>query len=507
MRSVTDIRRQGHGLAWARYRSTASLTPSLRAYYRRFVADFPLGLAVLHLEDPGDPNTWVVAAVNTLASLVVGSTAADFLAVRTLENSHQRNARDTAELIRKIAAEKSQQLLGHIGKGKTAPSARTYALTAFPMAGSCVGFLLQDETLLRNAVKELLEARQYIRQVCESVRAILWRADPETLEFRHVTKEAELILGYWIERWYKEPNFWKNRVHPEDWDAVKRTCERVTRDGIPRQFECRMTAADSSLRRFRVLARRVVSPVNRVEIAGVMAEITEKKRIEERARELSAKMLELRDQDRKRITRELHAGITQYLTALQLNLHTLQNAGSRPPAKAHRVMEDGLSLLTMCMAELRNLNYLLHPPLLKAMGLTAALESYLGSFALQSRFKWRLDVAEEMRRISSEVELIFFRTVQECMSKVYRHVRADSVTLRLTSDEANVVLSIEDDAAGPSPEVLADIESDGIDAMGIRATKQRIQELGGLLEICPDRGGTKVRASLPKHVALDPRKS
>jgi signal transduction histidine kinase len=95
--------------------------------------------------------------------------------------------------------------------------------------------------------------------------------------------------------------------------------------------------------------------------------------------------------------------------------------------------------------------------------------------------------------------------VQECLSKVYRHVRADSVTLRLTADEKNVVLSIEDDAVAPPPEVLADIESDGIDAMGIRATKQRIQELGGLLEICPDVAGTKVRASLPKGVALGTR--
>ena len=502
MRSVTDIGRQGHGLARARHRSTASLTPSLRAYYRHFVADFPLGLAVLHLEDPRDPNTWAVVAVNTLASLVVGSTAAEFLAARTLEKSRQRNAPDTSELIRKIAAGKSQQLLGHISKGKTALSARTYALTAFPIAGNCVGFLLQDETLLRNAVKELLEARQYIRQVCESVRAILWRADPETLEFRHVTKEAELILGYWIERWYKEPNFWKNRVHPDDWDAVKRACERVIRDGIPRQFECRMTAADSSLRWFRVLARRIVSPVNRVEIAGVMTEITEQKRIEETARKLSTKMLRLRDQDRKRIAGELHAGITQYLTAIQLNLHTLQKAGSRPPAKAHQVVEDGLSLLTMCTAELRNLSYLMHPPLLEGMGLPTALESYLESFALQAGFAWRLEIAKEMRRISREAELIFFRTVQECMSKVYRHVRADSVTLRLTADEENVVLLIEDDAVGPPPEVVADIESDGIDAMGIRATKQRIQELGGLLEICPDVARTKVRASLPKRVAL-----
>jgi signal transduction histidine kinase len=502
MRSVTDRRRQGHGLAWARHRSTASLTPSLRAHYHRFVADFPLGLAVLHLEDPQDPRTWAVVAVNTLASLVVGSTAADFLSVRTLEKSRQRDAPDMAQLIREIGAGKSQQLLGHIGKGKAAPSVRTYALAAFPMAGNCVGFLLQDETLLRTAVKELMEARQYIRQVCVSVRAILWRADPETLEFRHVTKEAQLILGYWIERWYKEANFWKNRVHPDDWDAVKRTCERVTRDGIPRQFECRMTAADSSLRWFRVLARRIVSPVNRVEIAGVMAEITEQKRIEATARKLSTKMLQLRDRERNRIALELHAGITQYLTAIQLNLDTLQTAGSRPPAKAHQVVEDGLSLLTMCMAELRNLSYLLHPPLLEALGLTAALESYLESFALRSGFAWRVEIAKEMRRVSSEVELIFFRTVQECMSKVYRHVRAGSVTLRLTSDADNVVLVIEDDAVGPSPEVLADIESDGIDALGIRATKQRIQELGGLLEICPGGAGTKVRASLPKSVAL-----
>ena len=504
MRLVTNLRRDGLRVAWTRRPATTSLTAALRADYRLFVADFPVGLAVLHLEDPNDSQTWSVVAINTLASLVVGSTAADFLAIRTLENSRQRNGRRMAQLIRGIAAGKAKQLLCHIGKGKTLPTGRIYALVGFPMAGNCVGFLVQDETILRSAVKELVDARRYVRHVCESVRAILWRADPETLEFRHVTKEAESILGYWIERWYKEPNFWKNRVHPDDWAAVRSTCDQVTRDGIPRHFECRMTAADATLRTFRVLAHRMVAPTNHVEVAGVMAEITGQKRIEEAARHLPARMLQLSGAERKRITRELHAGIAQYQTALQLNLRILQTAQTRPAGKGHPGMEDGLTLLTMCLAESRNLSYLLHPPLVEVLGLTGALESLLESFALRNGFAWHSDITKEAQQISTEAGLAFFRAAQECLSTVYRHVRAGAVTLRLDTGEENVVLSMEDDGVGPSPEIVSAIESDGIDGMGIRAAKQRIHDLGGQLELFPGGAGTKVRVSLPKSIALNP---
>lgn len=504
MRSVTKAHKKGLGLTWARRPSSTSLPASLRADYRRFVTDFPLGFAVLHLEDPQDAKTWSVVAANTLAALVVGSTTADILAIRTLEKPRQSNGQDMAELIRATAAGKSKQLLCHIRKGKAGPSMRTYALGAFHMAGNCVGLLLQDETVLRNTVRDLLEARQHTRLVCESVRAILWRADPETLEFRHVTKEAEDILGYWMERWYKESNFWKNRVHPDDWETVRHTCDQVARDGMPRQFECRMTAADATLRWFRVLAHRLVSPKNSVEIAGAMVEITGRKRLEETARNLSARMLLLRRTERSRIIHELHAGITQYLTALQLNLRILQNADSRPIGKGHPGIENSLGLLTMCLAESRNLSYTTHSPLIETLGFAVALESFLESFALRSGFAWHLDITKNAHEISPEAELVLFRAAQECLSMVYRHVRAGLVALRLTTDEENVVLLIEDDGVGPSPEILEAVESDSIDALGIRATKRRIHELGGQLEIFPSGTGTRVRASLPKTVALTP---
>lgn len=308
---------------------SGGLNSYLESFYHRFVADFPMGMAVMHLQEPGDVRTWKVVAVNALASQEIGSTIQDFLAIPALEKNGNAQRPSAKQLYREIALSKSSLRLGYIGGGNNESAKRSYTLTAFPLSGHCVGVLLQDVTLRMNTQWDLLQAKMQMRHMSESLRAVLWRANPETLEFTYVSKEAEDVFGYWIERWYKETNFWKNHTDPQDWEVVTAKCAEVARSGEAVQFECRMSTAHGERRQFRVLVRKSVLPGNQVQLNGVMTDITDEKRVEEAARQLSSELLRLQDQERKKISRELHDSLGQYLTGLKINLGILDSANGK----------------------------------------------------------------------------------------------------------------------------------------------------------------------------------
>jgi PAS domain S-box-containing protein len=482
---------------------SGGLNSSLESFYYRLVADFPMGMAVMHLEDPRDVRSWKVLAVNSLASQEIGSTVKEYLAIPALEKNSISQRPSAKQLYREIATSKSSLRLGYIGGGNNESAKRSYTLTAFPLAGNCVGLLLQDVTLRMNTQWDLLQAKMQMRQFSESLRAILWRANPDTLEFTYVSKEAEDIFGYWIERWYKETNFWKNHTDPQDWEIVTARCAEVARDGEPRQFECRMSTAKGERRQFRVLVRKVVLAGNLAQLNGVMTDITDEKRVEEAARQLSSELLRLQDQERKKISRELHDSLGQYLTGLKINLGILDSANGKLEEGLRKVVGECVSLVTTCMNEVRDVSSLLHPPMLEELGLASAIRWHADDFSRRSGLKFHLECPEVMDRLSPEVQLAMFRIVQECLTNVYKHAQTDSATVRLRQDQCAVVLEVEDQGVGITSERLKGFESaHSTKGLGLRGMRERIRELGGKFEITSDGKGTIIRASIPIQAAL-----
>ena len=482
---------------------TSALSPPLESFYEQFVADFPMGLAVIYLQDPGDARTWKVLAVNPLAAREIGSTVEDFLAVPAIEkngNSHRRNAK---QIFREIIISKSVLLLGYIGEGNSRSGRRSYALTAFPLAGNCVGLLLQDATLRMNAQWDLLQVKIQMRQISESLRAILWRAHPDTLEFTYVSAEAEAVFGFWLERWCKETNFWKNRTGPEDWELVTATCAEVSRDGKPRQFECKMSTATGEHRQVRVLVRKGILPGGMGQLNGVITDITDEKRVEEAARQLSSQLLRLQDQERKTISRELHDSLGQYLTGLRINLGILDSANGKLDESLRKVVAECMSLVLTCMNEVRDVSSLLHPPMLEELGLVSAIRWHADDFACRSGLKFRLELPEVMDPLLPEAQLALFRIAQECLTNVYKHAQTDSATLCLSQDDRAVILQVQDHGVGITTERLKRFEfAQSTEGLGLRGMRERIRELGGKFEISSSGKGTIIRASIPAQAAL-----
>ena len=126
------------------------------------------------------------------------------------------------------------------------------------------------------------------------------------LTFTSVSPRAQALLGYWLERWTGETNFWKKHLFPDDRELVVAACQRVLRERKREDFEFRMIGVHGQVLWFHAAAELIEHPGRSPELGGVVRIITSLKRAEERVRALSSRLMRLQDDERRHISRELH---------------------------------------------------------------------------------------------------------------------------------------------------------------------------------------------------------
>jgi len=213
-------------------------------------------------------------------------------------------------------------------------------------------------------------------------------------------------------------------------------------------------------------------------------------------RELTARLMQLQDEERRRIARELHDSVGQTLAALTMNLTTVSSDIERLSQTA-KTVSDSLALAREMHKEVRTVSYLLHPPLLDEAGLASALRWYVEGFAERSKIRVQLDISEDFGRLPQDLETALFRTVQECLTNIHRHSRSEVASIRLIRSADEISLKVEDRGAGIPPEKLDEVTSDGSPGVGIRGMRERMRQLGGSLAVQSDASGTRVEACLP----------
>jgi signal transduction histidine kinase len=220
-------------------------------------------------------------------------------------------------------------------------------------------------------------------------------------------------------------------------------------------------------------------------------------------RELSARFLQLQDEERRRIARELHDSVGQMLAALGMNLDAV-GADLERLTKIAKAVNDSSVLVRELSQEVRTISHLLHPPLLDEAGLASALRWYIDGFAQRSQIQVDLEFSEDFGRLSREAETAIFRTVQECLTNIHRHSESRTATIRVAAADSHVRVEVEDRGKGIPPERQFEMGSAGIPGVGIRGMRERLRQLGGSLEIHSNGGGTLVVAQLPAPVAVSP---
>jgi signal transduction histidine kinase len=215
------------------------------------------------------------------------------------------------------------------------------------------------------------------------------------------------------------------------------------------------------------------------------------------SRALSARILDLQDAERRRIARELHDSVGQYLVGLKINLEQLLGARANLSSAHEKLLDDTVDLTERSINEVRTISHLLHPPLLDEVGLESATRWYADGFAKRCALNVNLDLDRITNRLPKEVELALFRVLQESLTNVHRHAGAKSIEIVLTCSTGHVVLSVIDDGKGISSEVLTRFRSGTAIGVGLAGMRERLAELDGTLEVEQRSRGTAIRATIP----------
>ncbi|HEV7767615.1 MAG TPA: PAS domain S-box protein, partial [Thermoanaerobaculia bacterium] len=228
-----------------------------------------------------------------------------------------------------------------------------------------------------------------------------------------------------------------------------------------------------------------------------MRDISARKAAEVSVRQLSARLLQSQDEERRRIARQLHDTTAQNLVALRMNLALIARSPAASDAAISEPLEESVALTELSIAEIRTLSYVLHPPMIEEAGLLPALRWYAQGFEERSGIKVTVDLPEQLEPLPIELATTLFRIVQEALSNAQRHSGSANAAIRIEQQSAGLHLEIEDTGRGMPQSLRQEDTLLLASGVGIAGMRERVLEHGGELHIQSRDSGTVVSVTIP----------
>jgi signal transduction histidine kinase len=213
---------------------------------------------------------------------------------------------------------------------------------------------------------------------------------------------------------------------------------------------------------------------------------------EQAVRGLSARLLRIQDETRRRIARELHETVAQSLAGLRMNLGMIKRLGGDA-----EIVDDSITIADDALTEVRTMSYLLHPPMIDQAGLVMALRWYVDGFQQRSGITTTLDAPDDLGALPRDVETSVFRIVQESLTNVQRHSGSTTAGVSVERDGDRLSVGIADHGRGVPPTLRDDHGALLASGVGLAGINERVHELRGALTIRSSEQGTTVRVTLP----------
>jgi len=359
-----------------------------------------------------------------------------------------------------------------------------------------------DITDRKRAEEELRRAEEKYRAVFESTGTATGVYD-NSMTILMVNEKFERMFGYRREE-LEGREKWTRLIHEDDLQRLIDYHRRRGKDpgGVPMSYECKVVTKRGDVMDAYVTVSMIPGTTYRMASA---IDISDRKRMEEELRKsreelrnLSAHLQRVREEERSRISREIHDELGQSLSALKMNLSWL---GKKTPEgdkflsgklkELERLVEGNILLVQKIATELR-------PRLLDDLGITAAIEWHLENFQNQTGIRCRFTPRPKDLALDKDLSTTLFRIFQEAMTNVIRHAGATRVTVRLEVDPGSVVLTVRDNGLGISEEAVNDPLS-----LGIIGMRECAHLWGGEVSI---RGTKSKGTTLTLTIPLDKEK-
>jgi len=348
-------------------------------------------------------------------------------------------------------------------------------------------------TQLKRADEALRESEERYRELFENARDAIYVHDLDG-KYISVNRAAESLSGYPREeilgRHFTDFVAQEHLGHVRDCFLSKTEKEGET------TYEVEVLAKDGRRVPVEVSSRPICENGVIIGVQGTARDITERKQAQDTLRIFSRQLIEAQEDERRRIARDLHDQIGQALTAVKMNLYTVQRFSSDPEATHY--LKDNIDAVDEALRLVRDLSVDLRPPLLDDLGLATALCWYVDRYEKRAGVATEvvIELPNENERFSRELETAFFRIAQEALTNVARHAKATHVLLQLTRTVTGLEMVVRDDGVGFEPATLR--KRSRRVTLGLVGMQERAHAAGGVVEIHSRLGrGTEVRFSVP----------
>jgi len=340
---------------------------------------------------------------------------------------------------------------------------------------------LEEKVVSRTA--ELGRSESRYRSLVNSNPQLVYTLDNDGA-YSFVGPKAARLMGY-------EPPEMLGRhfidyVHPDDRGHCVSAFKKVRDQGMLLEgVEFRVIRADGAERVFLSYTAPLVDDAGAVNgMIGTAVDVT-------RQRRLTAELVKAEDQERRRIARDLHDGVGQYLAVSKLKL---SKAAESVQGRSKERIEEVLELLGQAISDTRSLTARLSPRVLDEIGLAPALqwlaEQGRGRYGLQVEFNCAGEVVVD----DAQMRSFLFRAVSELLLNAAKHAQAQKVEIGLEADGRELAITVGDDGVGFDPAKREDAGT----GLGLFSLRERLDLLGGRLEMSsPSRGGSLARITVP----------
>lgn len=359
------------------------------------------------------------------------------------------------------------------------------------------------------AEEALRESESKFRTVAQtSVAAIIIYQEEK---FVYVNPAGEKITGYTITELLKM-RFW-DVVHPDFSDKVKeRGLARQRGEPVPPRYEFKIITK-SGEERWLDFGAGTIQFEGKPAALGVAFDITERKKVEEKLnvsyqqlRKLMARINVIREEESARIAREIHDELGQILTGIKMDLSFLEDSlsGTEQNAQCQKLLDKITSVTNLtdsAIQAMRKITTELRPAILDSLGLSSAIEWQAEEFQHRTGIKCEYIPPDEQINLDRNSSTAVFRILQESLTNITRHAKANKINIDLAIEENNLLLEIKDNGRG-----ISDSDMKKVNSFGILGMKERVWLLDGTFEIkgTPNRGTTiTVKIPLTKNIKPD----